>query len=298
MESSPTPFSISGKTFETIRPRTEQVIANIAEGDKEDVDLAVNAARHAFDHGPWPRLPASQRTRIMLKFADLMDENAHELAALNTIDVYTLGKNILIPAAAEIVRYYAGAANKIHGMTLKMSREMQGYTLVEPIGPAEQTPLSALYYAHLAKQAGVPDGVINVVTGYGSTAGAAIASHNDIDMVTFTGSTETGRHIMQAAAMSNLKAVSLELGGKSPFIVFSDADVDQAATLALQGCFYNQPTYIIALIGQICVAASRVFVQAEIYDKFIMELVEKVKARVVGDPFDPKSMGRGKPLLH
>ncbi|XP_011074009.1 aldehyde dehydrogenase family 2 member C4 [Sesamum indicum] len=290
--------SISGKTFENIDPRTEEVIANVSEADKEDVDLAVKAARQAFDHGPWPRLPGCERRRIMLKLADLMDENVEELAALDALDaanLYSLGKAKQIHDGAELIRYYAGAADKIHGTTLKMSRELQGYTLVEPIGvvghiipwnfPIQMfvlkvgPALSALYCAHLAKQAGVPDGVINVVTGYGSTAGAAISSHMDIDMVSFTGSTETGHRIMQAAATSNLKAVSLELGGKSPFIVFDDADVDRVAPLALVGCFFNQ--------GQICVAGTRTFVQEGIYDKFITRLLEEVKAWVVGDPFDP-----------
>ncbi|KAK4481208.1 hypothetical protein RD792_012090 [Penstemon davidsonii] len=306
--------SLSGKTFETIDPRTGEVIAKISEGDKEDIDLAVKAARQAFDHGPWPRLPGSERRKIMLKFADLIDENVEEIAALDTIDggkLYHFGKIVEIPSAAENFRYYAGAADKIHGATLKMSRELQAYTLLEPIGvvghiipwnfpsqmfvmkvgptlaagctmvvkPAEQTPLSALYYAHLAKLAGLPDGVLNVVTGYGRTAGAAISSHMDIDKVSFTGSTEVGRLVMQAAALSNLKPVSLELGGKSPFIVFDDVDVDKIASLALQGTFYNK--------GEICVAGSRVFVQEGIYDKFLIKLVEKTKAWVVGDPFDP-----------
>ncbi|KAL3839865.1 hypothetical protein ACJIZ3_024456 [Penstemon smallii] len=306
--------SLSGKTFETIDPRTGEVIAKISEGDKEDIDLAVKAARQAFDHGPWPRLPGSERRKIMLKFADLIDENVEEIAALDTIDggkLYSFGKIVEIPSVAENLRYYAGAADKIHGATLKMSRELQAYTLCEPIGvvghiipwnfpsqmfvmkvgpalaagctmvvkPAEQTPLSALYYAHLAKLAGLPDGVLNVVTGYGRTAGAAISSHMDIDKVSFTGSTEVGRLVMQAAALSNLKPVSLELGGKSPFIVFDDVDVDQIASLALQATFFNK--------GEICVAGSRVFVQEGIYDKFLIKLVEKAKAWVVGDPFDP-----------
>ncbi|KAH7849763.1 hypothetical protein Vadar_022622 [Vaccinium darrowii] len=267
--------SISGKTFETVDPRTGEVIASVAEGDKEDVDLAVKAARHAFDHGPWPRLSGSERRRIMLKFADLIDENAEELAALDTVDAGKLfgwGKTMDIPHSAELLRYYAGAADKIHGETLKMSKELQGYTLREPIGvvghiipwnfpsnmffmkvspalaagctmvvkPAEQTPLSALYNAYLAKQAGIPDGVINVVTGFGPTAGAAICSHMDVDKVSFTGSTEVGRLVMQAAATSNLKAVSLELGGKSPLIIFDDADVEKAADLALLSVFYNK----------------------------------------------------------
>ncbi|KAK6116783.1 hypothetical protein DH2020_049516 [Rehmannia glutinosa] len=220
----------------------------------------------------------------MLKFADLIEQNLEELAALDTIDaanLYSLTKGMHIHNAAELIRYYAGAGDKIHGATLKMSKELHGYTLVEPIGvvgliipwnfptqmfvmkvgpalaagctmvvkPAEQTPLSALFMPIWLSRyicfgflfvAGVPDGVINVVTGYGSKAGAAISSHMDIDMVSFTGSTDTGHRIMQSAATSNLKAVSLELGGKSPFIVFNDANIDKIAPLALTACFYNQ----------------------------------------------------------
>ncbi|KAL3532433.1 hypothetical protein ACH5RR_005954 [Cinchona calisaya] len=308
--------SVSGKTFETIDPRNGEVIAKIAEGDKEDVDLAVTAAREAFDQGPWPRFSGAERRRIIMKFADLIDENTEELATLDTIDagkLFFLGKIMDIPGAAETIRYYAGAADKIHGETLKMSRELQGYTLHEPIGvvghiipwnfpsqmfamkvgpalaagctmvvkPAEQTPLSALYYAHLAKLAGIPDGVLNVVTGFGNTAGAAISSHMDIDMVSFTGSTQVGRLVMQAAATSNLKPVCLELGGKSPLIIFDDADVDKVVELALQGSLFNK--------GEICVAGSRVFLQEGIYDKFLLKLREKVKDWVVGDPFDPTS---------
>ncbi|KAL1561429.1 Aldehyde dehydrogenase 2 member C4 [Salvia divinorum] len=306
--------SISGKSFETIDPRSEEVIAKVAEGDKADVDLAVKAAREAFDHGPWPRLPGSERRRIMLKFADLIEQNLEELAAIDTIDaanLYSLGKILFINNAIELFRYYAGAADKIHGETLKMSRQLHGYTLLEPVGvvghiipwnfptqmfsmkvapalaagctmvvkPAEQTPLSALFYAHLAKLAGVPDGVINIVTGFGPTVGAAISSHMDIDMVSFTGSTATGHRIMQAAATSNVKQVCLELGGKSPFIVFDDVDVDKIAPLALNACLFNQ--------GQICVAGTRLFIQEGIYDKFVARLLEELKTWVVGDPFDP-----------
>ncbi|KAF2303906.1 hypothetical protein GH714_024357 [Hevea brasiliensis] len=264
--------SVSGETFETIDPRTGDVTARIAEGNKEDVDLAVKAAREAFEHGPWPRMSGSARGRIMMKYADLIDQNIEELAALDTIDagkLYGWGKAVDIPSAANHLRYYAGAADKIHGEVLKMSRELQGYTLREPIGvvghiipwnfpsslfftkvspalaagctmvvkPAEQTPLSALFYAYLAKLAGIPDGVINVVTGYGPTAGAAIASHMDIDKVSFTGSTEVGRLVMQAAATSNLKQVSLELGGKSPLLIFDDADISTLLiSLSLVSC--------------------------------------------------------------
>ncbi|KAM5547706.1 aldehyde dehydrogenase family 2 member C4 [Rosa sericea] len=306
--------SISGKTFETIDPRTGEVTTRVAEGDKEDVDLAVKAARAAFDHGPWPRLPGVERRKIMMKFADLIDEHTEELAKLDTVDagkLFSSGKAVDIPQVAQTLRYYAGAADKIHGEVLKMSRELQAYTLLEPIGvvghiipwnfpstmlsvkvapslaagctmvikPAEQTPLSALYYAHLAKLAGVPDGVINVITGYGETAGAAITHHMDIDKVSFTGSTDVGRQVMQAAAKSNLKAVSLELGGKSPLLIFDDADVDKAADLALLGILYNK--------GETCVASSRVFVQEGIYDELAKKLEVKAKSWAVGDPFDP-----------
>ncbi|XP_028774061.1 aldehyde dehydrogenase family 2 member C4-like [Neltuma alba] len=306
--------SISGKTFETIDPRTEQVIASIAEGTKEDVDLAVKAARHAFDFGPWPRLPGAERARIMMKWAEIVEENKEEIAALDAIDcgkLYHWCKDAEIPQAVAALRYYAGAADKVHGDVLKMSREFQAYTLLEPIGvvghiipwnfptfmffskvapslaagctmvlkPAEQTPLSALFFAHLAKLAGIPDGVLNVVPGFGPTAGAALSSHMDIDAVSFTGSTEVGREVMKAAALSNLKPVSLELGGKSPLIIFDDAEIDKAAELAIAGIMFNK--------GEICVASSRVYVQEGIYDEFEKKLVEKAKAWVVGDPLDP-----------
>ncbi|XP_030441140.2 aldehyde dehydrogenase family 2 member C4-like isoform X1 [Syzygium oleosum] len=306
--------SVKGRTFETIDPRNGEVTARVAEGDEEDVDLAVKAARQAFDHGPWPRMPGYQRGRIMLKFADLIDENMDELAALDTIDagkLFSVGKARDIPTATKLLRYYAGAADKIHGEVLKMSSELHGYTLREPVGvvghiipwnfptgmffmkvapalaagctmvikAAEQTPLSALFSAHLAKKAGVPNGVINVVTGFGPTAGAAISSHMDIDMVSFTGSTEVGRMVMQAAATSNLKQVSLELRGKSPLIVFDDVDIDTATDLALACIVYNK--------GEVCVAGSRVYVQEAIYEVFEKKLVAKAKAWSVGDPFDP-----------
>ncbi|XP_022728990.1 LOW QUALITY PROTEIN: aldehyde dehydrogenase family 2 member C4 [Durio zibethinus] len=306
--------SISGKTFEAVDPRTGEVITRVSEGDGEDIDLAVKAARHAFDHGPWPRMSGYERGRILMKFADLIEENMEELAALDTINggkLFSLCKVLDIPGAARILRYYAGAADKIHGTVLKLSKGLQGYTLREPIGvvgsiipwnfptimffmkagpalaagctmvvkPAEQTPLSALYYAYLAKLAGIPDGVLNVVNGYGETAGAAISSHMDIDKVSFTGSTEVGRKIMTAAAGSNLKPVSLELGGKSPLLIFDDADIDHAADIAFKGIFFNK--------GEICVASSRVYSKG-IYEKIVKKLVEKSNAWVVGDPFDPR----------
>ncbi|EAY74764.1 hypothetical protein OsI_02656 [Oryza sativa Indica Group] len=311
----------SGKTFKTRDPRTGDVLAHIAEADKADVDLAVKAAREAFEHGKWPRMSGYERSRVMNKLADLVEQHADELAALDGADagkLLTLGKIIDMPAAAQMMRYYAGAADKIHGESLRVAGKYQGYTLREPIGvvgviipwnfptmmfflkvspalaagctivvkPAEQTPLSALYYAHLAKlctfdiiiQAGVPDGVINVVPGFGPTAGAALSSHMDVDSVAFTGSAEIGRAIMESAARSNLKNVSLELGGKSPMIVFDDADVDMAVSLSSLAVFFNK--------GEICVAGSRVYVQEGIYDEFVKKAVEAAKNWKVGDPFD------------
>nr|ULF48235.1 putative ALDH [Gastrodia elata] len=307
--------SISGKTFETRDPRNGEVIANVAEGDKEDVDLAVEAAREAFNHGKWPRKSGFERGRIMMKLADLIDQHQQELAIMESLDSGKLLRHCAyeISSVGDTLRYFAGAADKIHGETLKFSGEYFGYTLKEPIGvvgiiipwnfpsilfftkvagalaagctvivkPAEQTPLTALFYANLAKEAGIPDGVLNVITGFGPTAGAALSSHMKVDAVSFTGSTQVGRRIMEAAARSNLKHVSLELGGKSPVIIFNDADVDMAANIARQGVFLNK--------GEMCIAGSRVFVQEGIYDEFVKKIQESLKSWVVGDPFDSKS---------
>jgi len=309
--------AVSGRTFETRDPRSGDVIASVAEGDREDVDLAVKAARDAFDHGEWPRMSGSERGRIMTRFAELVERHADELAALESLDggkLPAVTKAVDIGNAAGSLRYFAGAADKIHGETLKMRGQFQGCTLREPLGvagliipwnfpttmfaikvapalaagctvvvkPAEQTPLSALFLADLAKQAGIPDGVINVVPGFGPTAGAAIASHMDVDTVSFTGSTEVGRLIMEASARSNLKPVSLELGGKSPLIIFDDADLDMAVELAISANFFNK--------GEACVAASRVYVQESVYDRFEKKLAERMRSWVVGDPLnDPRA---------
>lgn len=307
--------SISGRTFETRDPRTGDVVANVAEGDKEDIGIAVKAAREAFDNGKWPRMSGYERGRILLKLADLIEQHGEKLAMLDAIDagkLVHLTKALDIWFAASAVRYYAGAADKIHGETLKCAGEFQAYTLKEPVGvvghiipwniptlgfiykvapalsagctmivkPAEQSPLSALYLAHLAKEAGIPDGVINVVTGFGPTAGAAICSHMDVDTISFTGSTEVGRIVMGAAAASNLKSVSLELGGKSPLIIFNDTDVNMAVQIAWQAVFTNK--------GEMCVAGSRTYVQDGIYDEFTKKVAENMKNWVVGDPFDPQ----------
>jgi aldehyde dehydrogenase (NAD+) len=305
--------SVSGKTFATINPATGEVICQVAEGDKADVDLAVKAARKAFERGPWPKMSGAERGRLLNRLADLIEEHKEELAALESLDN---GKplrdamNADLPLTIKCYRYYAGWSDKIHGQTIPVEGNYFCYTRREPVGvvgqiipwnfpllmqawkwgpalasgctmvlkPAEQTPLSALRVAALAQEAGIPDGVINVVPGYGPTAGAAISGHKDIDKVAFTGEYITGQIVMEAAARSNLKRVSLELGGKSPNIVFADADLDAAVEGAYFGLFFNQ--------GQCCCAGSRLFVEEKIHDKLVDRLVERAKSQSVGDPFD------------
>lgn len=305
--------SVSGKTFETINPSTGEVICRVAEGDKADVDLAVAAARKAFETGPWPRMSAAERGRILNRLADLIEANKEELAALESLDNGKPVNDALaadLPLVIKCYRYYAGWADKYHGKTIPVEGDYFCYTRHEPVGvvaqiipwnfpllmqawkwgpalaagctlvlkPAEQTPLSAAAVARLAQKAGVPDGVINIIQGFGPTAGAALTSHMDVDKVAFTGEHTTGQIIMEAAAKSNLKRVSLELGGKSPNIVFADADLDAAVDGSWFGLFFNQ--------GQCCCAGSRLFVEESIYDKFVEKMVAKVKAQKVGDPFE------------
>lgn len=302
----------SGRTFPTLDPRTGDVIAHVAEGDAEDVNRAVSAARKAFDEGPWPKMTAYERSRVLFRFADLIEKHNDELAALETWDngkPFEQSAKIEIPMLARFFRYYAGYADKIHGLTVPADGEYHVQTLHEPIGvagqiipwnfpllmfawkvapalacgntivlkTAEQTPLSALYAAQLLYEAGLPPGALNVVSGFGPTAGAAIASHMDIDKVAFTGSTDTGKIVLELAAKSNLKKVTLELGGKSPFIVCEDADVDKAVELAHLALFFNQ--------GQCCCAGSRTFVHEHVYDEFVEKARARAEKRVVGDPF-------------
>lgn len=304
----------SGKTFETLDPSTGEVICRVAEGDAADVDRAVKAARKAFESGPWPKMTAAERGRILHRLADLIEQHQEELAALESLDngkPYTVALAADLPLTIKCYRYYAGWADKIHGKTIPIEGNYFCYTRHEPVGvvgqiipwnfpllmqawklgpalatgctivlkPAEQTPLSALRIAELAQEAGLPDGVLNVVTGFGPTAGAAISSHRDIDKVAFTGSGEVGKLVMAAAANSNLKRVSLELGGKSPNVVFADADLDAAVQGAYDGLFFNQ--------GQCCCAGSRLFVEEKVHGEFVARLVEKARKQRVGDPFDP-----------
>jgi aldehyde dehydrogenase (NAD+) len=303
----------SGRTFPTIDPATEEVIAQVAEGDAADVDAAVRAARKAFDEGPWPRMNARDRGRLMFKLCELIEAEIDELAALESLDngkPVSDAKTGDIPLALDVLRYYAGWADKIHGQTIPISGNYFCYTRREPVGvagqiipwnfpismvswkwgpalaagctivmkPAEQTPLTCLRLARLAQKAGIPDGVINVVPGFGPTAGAAIVKHPGIDKVAFTGSGETGQIIMRQAADS-MKRLTFELGGKSPNIVFADADLDAAAVGAHVGIYLNQ--------GQCCCAGSRLFVEDSIHDRFVERVVAMSRARKVGDPFDP-----------
>ncbi|KAJ7539012.1 hypothetical protein O6H91_11G073100 [Diphasiastrum complanatum] len=304
--------ALSGKTFPTLDPRTEEVIANVAEGDQEDVNRAVKAAREAFDKGPWPRMSSYERSKIIYRYADLLEKYNDELAALETLDsgkTFEQASVVEIPLVTRTFRYFAGWADKIQGLTIPTDGAYHAYTFHEPIGvvgqivpwnfplvmyawkvapalacgntivlkTAEQTPLSSILAGKLALEAGLPPGVLNIISGYGPTAGAAIANHMDIDKVAFTGSTNVGKIIMKAAADSNLKPVTLELGGKSPFIICEDADVDQAVELSHFALFFNQ--------GQCCCAGSRTFVHESIYDEYVEKAKERALKRVVGDPF-------------
>src|SRR6202522_377697 len=309
----------SGETFEVFNPSNESVIARVADCKQADVDLAVAAARKAFDRGPWPRMSPSARGRILWKIGDLILENlegAPQLESLNNGKPIAVARAADVPLAADLFHYMAGWATKIEGNTINISvpympgANVHSYTLREPVGvggqiipwnfpllmaawklgpalttgntivlkPAEQTPLSALRLAELIAEAGLPDGVVNGVTGYGETAGAALAAHDDVDKVAFTGSTEVGKLILQAAA-GNLKKLTLELGGKSPNIVFDDADVDSAIPGAASAIFFNQ--------GQTCCAGSRLFIQKDIFDKVVEGISEKASKIRVRQGFDP-----------
>ena len=303
--------SLSGKRFPTVNPVNEQVIAEVPEGNQADVDAAVKAARTAFESGPWHKMDARDRGRLMNKLADLMEKNLDELAGLETLDngkPISDAKGADLPLAIDCLRYYAGWADKLTGDTIPIRGNYFCYTRREPVGvagqiipwnfpilmaawkwgpalaagctivmkPAEQTPLTCLRMAELAQEAGIPDGVINVVTGYGQT-GAAIVKHPGVDKIAFTGHYETAQKIMVDAA-GTLKRLTFELGGKSPNVVFADADLDAAVAGAEFGLFFNQ--------GQCCCAGSRLFVEQSIHDKFVEKLVSRAKTRKLGDPFD------------
>lgn len=306
--------SQSGRTFATINPSTGEEICQVAEADAADVDMAVRAARAAFESGLWRKMNASARGRLLYRLADLIENNADQLARLESLDngkAVSVARAVDVAKTAACYRYFAGWADKVHGKTIPIDGEFLCYTRHEPIGvvgqiipwnfpmlmmawklapalatgntvlmkPAEQTPLSALRIGELILEAGFPEGVVNLLPGFGPTAGAAIARHMDVDKVAFTGSTEVGHLVMEAAAKSNLKPVTLELGGKSPNIIFADVDLDEAVEGAHMGLFANQ--------GQSCCAGSRVFVDKAVYDRFVEKSVARAEKRVVGDPFDP-----------
>jgi len=303
---------VSGETYATINPATEEESARIAKGDERDIDLAVQAARKAFDSGPWPKMSAANRGRIVWKLGDLIMANLDEMARLESLctgkTLFDSGK-VEIPFAAEVFRYYAGWATKIHGETLALREDAFTFTLRQPVGvvgaivpwnfpfllaswkiapalaagntivlkPASLTPLTALKFAELCQEAGLPEGVFNVVTGPGAKVGMALVRDPRVDKIAFTGSTEVGKQIMREGA-STLKRLSLELGGKSPNIVFADADMEAAIKGAMTGIFYNK--------GEVCAAGSRLFLEERIHEEFMGKLTERVKGLKVGDPMD------------
>jgi aldehyde dehydrogenase (NAD+) len=306
----------SGKSFPTTNPATGDEICQVAEADKADVDMAVKAARKAFEGGPWRKMSAAERGRLLNKLADLIETHADELARLESLDngkPYQVALAADLPLTIACYRYYAGWADKLQGKTIPVAGNYFCYTRLEPVGvvgqiipwnfpllmqawklgpalscgntvvmkPAEQTPLTALRVGELIVEAGFPEGVVNLLPGYGPTAGQAIARHLDVDKVAFTGSTEVGHLIMEAAAQTNLKRVTLELGGKSPNIVFADADMEKAIEGSHFALFFNQ--------GQCCCAGSRLFVERKAYNEFVDRSVERAKRRTVGDPFNPNT---------
>ncbi len=305
---------VAGGEFETLNPATGEVLAKVAHAEKADVDKAVKAARKALESGPWSTMDAADRGRLLFKLADLVDQKADELAALESLNC---GKTINdskgdMVGVANGLRYYAGWADKIEGRTVPVRGNFLSYTLRQPVGvvgqiipwnfpllmlawkwapalacgntvvikPAEQTPLTALCMAELAREAGFPPGVVNVLNGLGETTGAAIVKHPDIDKIAFTGHVDTAKIITKAAA-DTLKRTSFELGGKSPNVVFADADLDAAVEGAFHAIYFHG--------GQCCTAGSRLFVENKIHEEFVERLAEKAKGRKVGDPLDPKT---------
>jgi acyl-CoA reductase-like NAD-dependent aldehyde dehydrogenase len=306
--------SSNGKTIDVINPATEEVIAQVPASTKDDVDAAVAAARAAFD-GPWSKLSARERGRFVYKLGERMMERADEFARLETLHngkpIFE-SRQIEIPAAVECLQYFAGWADKVHGETVPVKGNYFTYTLREPLGvcaaivpwnfplliamwkvapalamgntivlkPASQTPLTALAFADVCREVGLPPGVVNVITGSGGTVGQAIVEHPGVDKIAFTGDTSTGKGIMKSAA-DTLKKITLELGGKSANIVLADADLDAALRGATTGIFYGK--------GEVCAAGSRLLVDKSIKDEFIDKLAARTKKMVAGDPLDPKT---------
>lgn len=307
--------AISGKTFNVINPATEEVIAQVSEAQTEDIDVAVAAARKAFDEGEWTKMETAERSHLIYKFADLLEENREELAQLESLDngkPYEVALADDVDGTVQHFRYYSGWATKMVGQTIPVSNDYLNYTVHEPVGvvgqiipwnfplamaawklgsalavgctvvikPASETPLSLLYVAKLFKDAGFPDGVVNVVPGAGRIAGDAIVTHKDVDKVAFTGSTAVGKGIMQKAA-DQLKGVTLELGGKSPSIILEDANLEEAIKGAFNGTMYNH--------GQNCSACTRVYVHRTLYEEVVSGLVERANALKLGPGMDPET---------
>jgi len=307
--------SISGKTFDVLDPATEGVIARVSEAQEEDIDVAVAAAKDAFEHGEWTKMEAAERSHIIYKFADLLDENREELAQLEAMDngkPYEVALADDVDGTVQHFRYYAGWATKITGKTVNVSPDYFNYIVHEPVGvvgqvipwnfplamaswklgsalavgctvvikPASETPLSLLYAAKLFKEAGFPDGVVNIVPGSGSVAGESIITHKDIAKVAFTGSTAVGKGVMKKAA-DDIKDVTLELGGKSPSIILEDANLEEAIEGSFNGTMYNH--------GQNCSACTRVFVHRKHYDRVVEELAERAKAMKLGPGMNPET---------
>lgn len=303
---------VKKSTIDVINPTTGKVLTQISEGTEGDVDIAVEAAHKAFETTWGLNCPGERRGELLNKLVQLMEKHADELAALESLDngkTISWSKTVDVPASITTIKHYAGWADKVFGKVIETDERKLAYTRHEPIGvvgqiipwnfpllmfawkigpalatgncivikPSEFTPLTAIRMCHLIHEAGFPPGVINVVNGYGNTAGQAISMHMKIDKVAFTGSTLVGRKVMEASAKSNLKNVTLELGGKSPNIIFDDADLDQAVKWAAHGLFWNH--------GQACCAGTRIFVQEGIYDEFLKRLTEKAKSIKIGDPF-------------
>lgn len=311
----------SGKTFEVYNPATAEVVAHVAEGDAADIDRAVRAARTAFEDGPWSRMTPSQRGQLVWRIGELIEQHNDELAQIETLDngkPFAVARAADVPLAADMFRYMAGWATKLEGNTVPISvpyapgAQFHAFTLREPVGVvgqiipwnfpllmaawklapvltcgctvvlkvAEQTPLSALRLGELIQEAGIPDGVVNIVTGFGETAGAALAAHDGVDKVAFTGSTEVGKLIVNAAA-GNLKKVTLELGGKSPNVIFKDADLSTAIPGAASAIFFNH--------GQCCCAGSRLYVEQDVFEEVSAGIAEEASKICVGDGFDEQT---------
>jgi phenylacetaldehyde dehydrogenase len=311
----------SGKTFPTYDPATGEVLAHVMEGDKADINLAVQAARKAFEQGPWRKMTPSDRGKVIWRLADLLESNLEEFAQLESLDngkPLTIARAADVPLAVDLFRYMAGWTTKIEGNTIPISvpympgAEFLAYTRREPVGvvgqiipwnfpllmaawklgpalavgctivlkPAEQTPLSVLRLGELIIEAGFPEGVVNIVPGYGETAGAALAAHMDVDKIAFTGSTEVGKLILNAAA-GNLKKVTLELGGKSPSVVLSDADLESGIPGVASAIFFNH--------GQCCCAGSRLYVEKSIFDTVVAGVADQAKQITLGPGMNPST---------